>query len=134
VAATAVSQQLLYERLVVPRLSELGAVPLAWWFGLALPVVIVALGVGWMARSWSESFTVAALAAVGLQAYLHWAAVTGRPRLHKSLAIEAPLCHWTSGVLTMFFLLSLPIILARIGHASWRRSKDRLTSRLSGPA
>jgi hypothetical protein len=123
VAATAVSQQFLYERLVIPRLRDLSAVPLVWWLGLALPMVIAAVSVGWMARSWSESFTVAALAAVGIQAYLHWAAVTGRPGLHKSWAIEASLYHWTAGVLTMFFLLLLPIVLARIGHASLRRSK-----------
>jgi ankyrin repeat protein len=123
VAATAVSQPLLYERLVVPRLSGLSGVPLVWWLGLALPVLLVALSLGWMARSWSQSFAVAGLAAVGSQAYLHWAAASGRPGLHKSLAIEAPLDHWTVGVLAMFLLLSLPIVLARIGHESVRRSK-----------
>jgi len=112
VAAAALSQQLLYEKLVVPRLSGLSAVPLVWWLGLALPVLVVALALGWVAKSWFESFTAAGLAAVGLQTYVHWAAASGRHGLQKSLAVEGPLCHWTVGVPAMFLLLSLPIVLA----------------------
>jgi hypothetical protein len=123
VAAAAVSQQLLYEKLVVPRLSGLSAVPFLWWLGVALPVLVVALALGWVAKSWLESFTAAGIAAVGLQAYVHWAAVTGRPGLQKSFAVEAPLHHWTVGVLTISLVLSLPIVLARIGHARVRKFK-----------
>jgi hypothetical protein len=120
VASAAVSQQLLYEMLVIPRLSHVSAVPLLWWLIVAAPIVVVALAVGRKAGSWPESLAVAALGAVGLQAYLHWAAASGRPGLHKSLAVEASLYHWTAGVLTMFLLLSVPIVLARATHAQMR--------------
>ena len=121
-AAAIASQQVLYEGLVVPRLSGLPAVPLLWWFGVEAPVIVVTLTCGWMARSWRDALAAAALAALGLQAYLYWAATTGRPGLQKSFAIEAPLYYWTGGVMTVFLLLLVPILLARIGHAGLRRS------------
>src|SRR5688572_25961839 len=94
-----------------------GAVPLLWWFGVEAPVIVATLTCGWMAKSWRDALAAAALAALGLQAYLYWAATTGRPGLQKSFAIEAPLYYWTGGVVTVFLLLLVPFFLARIGHA-----------------
>ena len=114
VAAAIFSQQALYEWVVVPRLPGLRQVPVAWWLGLAAPVILAAVVSGWLARSWGETLMAAALGALGLQAYGLWLAQAGRPGWYKSFAVEAPLEYWTLGTLQVLLLV---VVLASIGHA-----------------
>ena len=114
VAAAMLSQQALYEWLVVPRLGGIRQVPVAWWLGLAAPVTLAALISGWTAKSWAETLVAAALGAFGLQAYGQWLAQTNRPGWYKSFAVEAPLEYWTLG---SFEVLLLVVVLASAGHA-----------------
>ncbi len=113
-AAAMLSQQALYEWLVVPRLAGIRQVPLAWWLGLAAPVTIATLISGWASKSWVETLVAAAFGAFGLQAYGQWLAQTGRPGWYKSFAVEAPLEYWTLG---SFQVLLLVVVLAAAGHA-----------------
>jgi hypothetical protein len=114
VAAAMLSQQVLYEWLVVPRLADVRHVPVAWWLGLAAPVILSALISGWMARHWDETLAAAALGAFGVQAYGQWLAQTGRPGWYKSFAVEAPLEYWTLGSLQLLLLI---VVVASTGHA-----------------
>ena len=114
VAAAVLSQQVLYEWLVVPRLAGLRQVSVAWWLGLAAPIILVALISGWLAKSWGEPLVAAILGTLGLQTYGLWLAQTGRPGWFKSFAVEAPLEYWTLGTLQVLLLV---VVLASTGHA-----------------
>lgn len=105
VAAAMLGQYALYECLVVPHLATVRQVPVVWWLGVAAPLILAALAVGGMARSWREMLAAAALGAVGLQAFGWWLAQTSRPGYYKSFAVEAPFYYWTIGLLEAFLLL-----------------------------
>jgi hypothetical protein len=131
VVVAALSQQVLYEWLVVPRLADLRQVPVAWWVGLAAPIIIVALTSGWLAKSWGETLVAAILGTLGLQTYGMWLAQTGRAGWFKSFAVEAPLEYWTLGTLQVLVLVA---VLTLIGHACRRKTAAAsLTSRSIGP-
>jgi hypothetical protein len=123
IVAAAVASQLLYEAFLVPRLETVVAVPLHWLLGVGAPVIIAVLACGWFAKSWRETLSVAALSAGALQAAVHVAAWSGRPGWHKSFAIEAPLYHWTVGVLPVLALLSAVVVLGRAAHAALNHTK-----------
>lgn len=123
IVAATVASQVLYELFVVPRPSGVARVPLYWWLGIAAPAIIAALVCGWFTMSWREGLAAAALAAIALQLGVQVAATSGRPGWHKSWGIEAPLYHWTGGVLSAFFLLSAVVMLGRITNAALRQRK-----------
>ena len=113
VAAAVLSQQVLYDWLVVPRLAGPRQVSVACWLGLAVPVILVALISGWLAKSWGETLVAAILGTLGLQTYGLWLAQTGRPGWFKSFAVEAPLEYWTLGTLQVLLLV---VVLASTGY------------------
>jgi hypothetical protein len=118
-AAALLSQQVLYERLVVPHLAGIQEVPIAWWLGVAAPVLVTGVLLGCLARSWPEALLVAALGALGLHVYGQWLAESGRPGWHKNLAVEAPLEYWTLGLVQVFLVLA---VLTFTGRA-WRKTR-----------
>jgi hypothetical protein len=119
----AVGSQVLYELLVVPQLSTIARVPVLWWIGVGAPLIVAAVVFGWLTTSLREGFATAGLAALAIQAVIQLAAWMGRPGWHKSFALEAPLDHWTLGVLSSFALLSVPVIMGQVGHAALHRPR-----------
>jgi len=113
VAVAVLSQQVLYDWLVVPRLAGPRQVSVACWLGLAVPVILVALISGWLAKFWGETLVAAILGTLGLQTYGLWLAQTGRPGWFKSFAVEAPLEYWTLGTLQVLLLV---VVLASTGY------------------
>jgi len=80
---------------------------------LAVPVILVALISGWLAKFWGETLVAAILGTLGLQTYGLWLAQTGRPGWFKSFAVEAPLEYWTLGTLQVLLLV---VVLASTGY------------------
>ena len=113
VAVAVLSQQVLYDWLVVPRLADPRQVSVACWLGLAVPVILVALISGWLAKFWGETLVAAILGTLGLQTYGLWLAQTGRPGWFKSFAVEAPLEYWTLDTLQVLLLV---VVLASTGY------------------
>jgi hypothetical protein len=114
VTAAMLSQQVLYEWLVVPRLAGIPHAPVTWWLGLAAPITLAALISGWTARSWAETLAASAPGAFGWQVYGQWLAQTGQPGWGKSFAVEAPLLYWTLGTFQMVLTI---FAVASAGHA-----------------
>ena len=98
-AASSFVSDLLYEQVIVPRLSSVRSVPMWWWGAASLPIVIATFAMGWMVLSarvfvlWSLS------AAVGINLYIAWASLAGRPGfVNQPSALTDPIAFWTFGL------------------------------------
>jgi hypothetical protein len=109
------AERLLYEALIVPRLSTVPKVPLWWWIGEVLPPVLVFLYTGWCGRSLMTTL------ALSLAAFLPWLAaralsslITGRPVGHDLWVTDPQ--FWIGAILQF----GLWLIVASVGLGTRR--------------
>src|SRR5258705_3513416 len=125
-AAASLSGLVFYERIVVPLLPSLKSVSLWWWILATSPLWIVAVVIGWYARSAFELDSSTAAGALGWQVYMYWASVTQRPGLeNQPLAQVDPLIFWTVGPLVSAILLGVPSVAGYLArHVRDRQSEQ----------
>ena len=124
-ATAAVSGLVLYERIMVPLLPTVTAVPLWWWGLAASPLWLGALYLGSRAASIRELAGVSLAAAFGSHAYLYWASVTNRPGLvNQPLAETGPFVFWTEALFGYWLLLALPFASGYAGRLLLKRPRD----------
>lgn len=125
-AAASLSGLVFYERIVVPLLPSLKSVSLWWWILSTSPLWIVAVVIGWYARSAFELVSGTAAGALGWQVYMYWASVTQRPGLeNQPLAQVDPLIFWTVGTLVSAILLGVPSVAGYLArHVRDRQSEQ----------
>ncbi|MEP6690843.1 MAG: hypothetical protein ABJD07_06790 [Gemmatimonadaceae bacterium] len=115
--------QTIYAGLIVPRLPSWQSVPLAWTALEYLPLLVAALAIGFLPRSWGEIGVLSAALAVAttlfgfLMAYSRW---TGSG---MGLQLERPLLATVASPVGFFVLwgawLSVMFLVRqRAGHAS----------------
>lgn len=106
--AAAIADFILYNKIIVPLLPGVNAIPL-WWWGLQIvPIWMAALLLGWQALSVRELLAAAWAGAMGVQVYLYLASVTFRAGFqNQPLAETDPVMFWTVGSLTSWVLLTI---------------------------
>lgn len=105
----------IYSHSIVPRLSEVREVPMLWWLGASLPLLLAPLVAGWRASSLRE---VAFLAPCGAAAYLLFLAAHGQLSGGSQHDVEG-------GALVLFnavVLSALAFLVAALGWAARRIS------------
>ncbi|MEW5848358.1 MAG: hypothetical protein AB2A00_06065 [Myxococcota bacterium] len=114
----------IYGQLIVPRLPSVARVPLGWWAGMYLPVLLACVVVGVRLRSGWDVVVHALLAGAITQVLKQVLAVLQAPGHLKSMAVEDPLAFWTvmSARITFGFLVLFAII---HGTARWARARTR---------
>ena len=98
-AAEAVAQLALYERLFVPMLASVRRVPVYWWLGVMSPYLLAGIGVASVVSSRRSLIAAAVGGGLGCHALRTVWACSGRPGHLKSLAVEGPWMWWTSSAL-----------------------------------
>jgi hypothetical protein len=132
-AGVTVSDQVLYARLLVPRLPQLHSVPMLVWLAVTSPIWLAGLASGMSLRSWRDTALGAFVAAIAVQSYETWAAHSGQLGFAKSWAIEDPAFFWTGhlGELTAAVLALL--MMGRLIRLAIPRPAASLTSPVQTP-
>jgi len=112
-AASSFVSGLLYGQVIVPRLSSVRSVPMWWWGAASLPIVIAAFAMGWMVHS-ARAFVLWSLtAAVGINLYIAWASLTGRPGfVNQPSALTNPIAFWTLDLGAMAVMVGIVVAIA----------------------
>jgi hypothetical protein len=113
VIGTVVSDQVVYRLFIVPRLGEQQFVPADVWLVGVSPIILMGLLGGAFLTRWLHVVSGAVLSAIAVQGYGHAAAVLHSPGWGKSLALEAPLDFWTTGVLLVVVAFGVLLLLGR---------------------
>lgn len=113
VIGTIVSDAVVYRLFVVPRLGEQQFVPVSVWLVGASPIILAGLAGGAFLTRWLHIVSGAVLSAIAVQGYGHAAAVLHSPGWGKSLALEAPLEFWTTGLLLVVVAFGVLLLLGR---------------------
>ncbi len=116
IAGVIVSHQVLYARLLVPRLAQFHSVPPLVWLAVTSPIWLAGLASGMSLRSWREVALSALVAAMAIQTYEAWAAHSSQLGFFKSWAIEDPAFFWTVHLGTLTTLVLALLALGRVGR------------------
>ncbi len=96
------TERLIYEVLIVPRLSTVPKVPLWWWMGEFTPPVLVFLYAGWRGGSINATLVLSLAAFLpSLTARVLSSAITGRPVGHDLWVTDRE--FWIGVVLQFVF-------------------------------
>jgi hypothetical protein len=119
IGAFVVSDLVLYTHWLVPTLARRQSVPVGLWLVVFAPLVLAGLSGGLMLRTNGQVVAAATASAAGIQTYVWLAASTGAPGYHKSYAVEAPLLHWSVGLLAIAVACGTLLIIGR-RFRQWR--------------
>ena len=130
---SAVFDQLLYERWVVPILATVSSVPLYLWAATIAPGFGMIFGAAIIARSWTGLAVAAVSGGVARHLARTWFAEQGRPGTFKSDALEDPDHWWTThlahSVVGAAVCLAFAALLLRLANYVWRQRHALFASR-----
>jgi hypothetical protein len=104
----------LYQKLILPKLPEIQSVPVEWWIGMLIPLVLVGLLLGYSCGSIRSALSCASGGTVGLIAYEFVMAWLNQPGHLKSWANEDSVYFFTTHALIVFVVVLL-VVLAGFG-------------------
>jgi hypothetical protein len=123
--AALVSQFVLYERVIVPLLPTVTSVPSWWWVLAAAPLGLVAVVVGWYARSVVGLIAATFALALGSQICTYWASITSRPGYgNQPLAEADPLMFWTIGTVLSAIIFGIPCAAVYFGRRAQKKTSS----------
>jgi len=100
----------IYSTFVIPSLPTVQSVPTFWWIGCALPIILVAFYLGWVAKSIVSVFKVSA---VGLVSYLVFLQLNGQ-NLHG--IVDGSTHHYMQLLITSCLVFIGILILVSLGY------------------